>query len=163
MQDRTVEGGGRPRSAHAGAHVGGIGAVVGAAEAAVTVVVPHVGGDVERGAVRSCRGPPGGQRRAGREGEARGHRGGIVGGLGARLRPGGVARPRATLLRRAGRLEVRQPRDHGGDDTGGGHVYRGGGRGGVVVESSFIRRGSMVGCHYALVHILSLEMDIRVD
>lgn len=163
MQDRAVEGGRRPRSAHVGAHVGGIGAVVGAAEAAGTVVLPPVGGDVERAAVRGCRGPPGGQRRAGGEGEARGHRGVVVGGLGARLRPGGVARPRAALLRRAGRLEVRQRRDHGGDDPGGGHVHRGGGRGGVVEESSLIRRGSVVGCHYALVHILSLEMDIRVD
>lgn len=163
VQHRTIEGGRRPRSSHVGAHVGGVRAVVGAAEAPGAVVLPPVGGDVQRAAVRGRRGPPGRQRRAGGEGEARRHRGVVVRGVRARLRPGGVARRRAALLRRAGRLQVRQRRDHGGHDPGGGHVDRGGGRRGAVQESGLIRMGSVVGCHHALVHVLTLKMDIRVD
>lgn len=166
VQHRTIEGRRRPRSPHVGAHVGRVGAVVGPAEAPGAVVLPPVCGDVERAAVGlPGRGHAGGQRRAGGEGEARRHRGVVVGGhrVRARLRPGGVARHRAALLRRAGRLEVRQRRDHGGDDPGGGHVHRGGARRGVVEESGLVGRGSVVGCHYALVHILSLELHIRSD
>lgn len=169
MEDRAVERGRRPRSAHVGVHVGRVVAVIRAAEAPGAVVLPPVGRDVERAAVRGRRlpgrGHPGRQRRAGGEGEARRHRGVIVRGhrVGARLCPRRVARHGAALLRRAGRLEVRQRRDHGGDHPGGGHVHRRGAGRRVVEKSGLVGRGSVVGCHYALIHILSLELHIRVD
>lgn len=169
MEDRAIKGGRRPRSSHVRAHVGRVGAMIRPAEAPSAVVIPPVGRDVERAGVRRCRlpcrGHPGGQRRAGGEGEARRHRGVIVRGhrVGAWLRPGRVARHGAALLRRAGRLEVRQRRDHGGDDPAGGHINRRGASRGVVEKSGLIGRGSVVGCHYALIHILSLKLDIRVD
>lgn len=46
VQDGAVKGGRWPRSRHVRAHVGRIGAVIGAAEAPGTVVIPPVGGDV---------------------------------------------------------------------------------------------------------------------
>lgn len=169
VEHRAVEGGGRPRPTHVRAHVGRVRAVIGAAEAPGPVVFPPVGGDVEsvrvgRGRLPR-RGHAGGQRRAGGEGEPRRHRGVTVGGhrVGARLRPGGVARHGAALLRRTGRLEVRQRRDHGGDHPGGRHINRRGGSRGVVEKTGLVGRGSVVACHYALIHILSLKLDIRVD
>lgn len=169
VEDRAIERRRRPRPAHVRAHVRRVGAVVGAAEAASAVVLPPVCRDVERAAVRRRRlpgrGHPGRQRRAGGEGETRRHRGVVVGRdrVCTRLRPGRVAGHGAALLRRPGRLEVRQRRDHGGDHPGGGHINRRGARRGVVEKSGLIGRGSVVGCHYALVHILSLKLDIRVD
>lgn len=156
VQDRTVEGRRGPRAAHSGAHVGRVGAVVGAAEAARAVVLPPVRGDVGVGHRRLARRRhPGGQRRAGGEGEARRHGGVVVGRhrVCAWLCPGGVARHRAALLRRAGRLQVRQRRDHRGDDPRRGHVDRRGACRGVVEESGFVGGGSVVGGHNALVHI----------
>lgn len=73
-----------------------------------------------------------------------------------------MARRRAALLRRTGRLKVRKRRNHGGDDPGGGDINRRGARRGVVKKSGLIGRGSVVACHYALVHILTLKLDIRV-
>lgn len=175
VEDRVIERRRRPRSTHVRAHVGRVVAVIRPAEAPAAVVLPAVGGDVQRAAaaaaaaVRSrrvpSRGHAGGQRRAGGEGEARRHRGVVVRGhrVGARLRPSRVARRGAALLRRAGRLEVRQRGHHGGDDPGGGHINRRGARRGVVQKSGLIRVGSVVGCHYALIHIFSLKLDIRVD
>lgn len=82
VEDRTVEGGRRPRSAHVRAHVGRIRAVIRPAQTTSAVVIPTVSGDVQRACVRNCRlpgrGHPGGQRRAGGEGETRRHRGVVV-------------------------------------------------------------------------------------
>ena len=190
VEHRAVEGGRRPRPAQARAHVRGVGAVVRPAEAPRAVVLSPACGDVERARVRRRRRlathqpPPGPHVWGGArgEGEARGRRRrrrrvvvvraargavrspGRGGGVGAwRLRPGGVSGRRAALLRGAVvGLEVGQRGDHGGD-PGGGHVHGGRSRGGVVEESGLVGRGSVVGCHYALVHVLSLGLDIRVD
>ena len=176
VEHGAVEGGRRPRPAQARAHVGRVGAVVRPAEAPRAVVLPPAGGDVQRARVRRRRvaahppGPDGGARG---EGEAGGRRRRVVRaaraairspgrGVGARLRPGGVSGRRAALLRGGVGLEVGQRGDHGGD-PGGGHVHGGRSRGGVVEESGLVGRGSVVGCHYALVHILSLGLDIRGD
>lgn len=79
MENRTVEGRRRPRPAHVGAHVGGVGTVVGAAEAPGSVVLPAVRRDVQGAAVGGGHRVPGrgdraGQWRTGGEGEPRRHR-----------------------------------------------------------------------------------------
>lgn len=169
VEDRTFEGGRRPRSAHVGAHVGRIRAVIRPAETASAVMIPPVSRDVQWACVRNCRlpgrGHSGGQRRAGGESEAWRHRRVVVWGhrVCTRLCPSRVARRGAALLRRTGRLKVGQRRNHGGDDPGSGNINRRSARRGVMEKSGLVRRGSVVACHYALVHILTLELDIRVD
>lgn len=147
VQHGAVEGRGAPRGAHLRAHVGGVGAGVGAAEAPA-VLLP-----AQRAAVRG--GLPGG---AGREGEAGrdGRVGGarvVGGGLGAGLRPDGVAGGRAGLLGGAAALEVGQAGEHGGD-PGGGHVDGGGGRPAVhEAPGPLVGWGAVVRGHgQALIH-----------